>query len=336
MADYKGRNEGARNGTTGGQEEAVDRAKSVKEKYADRLKAFPNVVGVGVGHEVVAGKRSDRIALRVYVRQKLPKSQLPPDGILPDIIDGLPVDVIEDEFWIHQQGPVPLADRLRAHTFLVGGISIGNLLVGGSGTLGVSVFDNRTGQEMILSNWHVLCFSDTCQPGEPIIQPGAFDAGTASDLVAQLARAVLSPDVDAAIAQPLGQRPLFKEVLEIGIVEASARAALGMAVRKSGRSTGLTAGTVADVSADVDVRGYPNGTQSFRDQIVIEGTVEVSIPGDSGSVWVDDANQVVGLNFAGSTRRAIANHIDAVFTALDINLGPGMTVLDWHTRAATL
>jgi len=326
MADYRGRKQDP----LGDEQQKVDRAKSVKEKHADRLKRFPNVVGVGVGHEIVGGKRTDRVAIRVYVRKKLPKDQLAPGAILPDTIEGVPVDVIEDEFWIHQQPPISLEERLVAHTFLRGGISIGNLLVGGSGTLGVSVFDNRTGQEMLLSNWHVLCFSDTCQAGEPIIQPGAFDNGTEADLVAELVRAVLSSNVDAAIAQPLGQRPLFKEVWDIGFVEASGVAQLGSVVRKSGRSSGFTAGTVSDISADVDVNGYPDGTHHFVDQIVIEGSGPISIPGDSGSVWVDGADLVVGLNFAGSSTRAIANHIDAVLTELDINLNPGMSVLDWH------
>lgn len=323
---------------TGEQEKAADRARSVKERHATRLKAYPNVVGVGVGHEVVAGQRTDRICIRVYVRRKLPKSELPPEAVLPDSIDGLPVDVIEDEFRIHQAPPVTLEDHRRPHTFLLGGISIGNLLLGGSGTLGVSVFDNRTGQEMLLSNWHVLCGSDQCQVGEPIIQPGTGggDIGTANDVVARLYRVELNTEVDAAIAQPSGQRILFKEVLEIGPVDTSSHAILGMRVRKSGRTSGLTVGTVADVSADVDVQGYPSGTRSFHNQVVIEGTTEISVPGDSGSVWVDDANQVVGLNFAGSPTRAIANPIDAVLTTLDINLGPGMTSLDWHTQAATL
>ena len=327
---YRGRKQGSPGRE---QQEVVDRAKSVKEKHADRLKRFTNVVGVGVGYEIVGGKRTDRVAIRVYVRKKLPKDQLAPDAILPDTLDGLPVDVIEDEFWIHQQPPISLEERLVAHTFLRGGISLGNLLVGGAGTLGVSVFDNKTGQDMILSNWHVLCFSDTCQTGEPVIQPGAFDNGTEADLIAELVRAVLSPHVDAAIAQPLGQRPLFKEVWDIGFVEAASVAQLGAVVRKSGRSSGFTAGTISDISANVDVNGYPNGAQHFVDQIVIEGN-NISIPGDSGSVWINDANEVIGLNFAGSSTRAIANHIGAVFAELDINLSPGMSVLDWHPLVA--
>jgi hypothetical protein len=329
MADYSGRKPASQT-PNDEQEKVVDRAKAIKEKHADRLKRFPNVVGVGVGYEVVDGKLTNRVAIRVYVRRKLPKDQLAPDAILPDTLDGLPVDVIEDEFRIHQETPITLEERLIAHTFLRGGISIGNLLVGGSGTLGVSVFDNKTGQEMILSNWHVLCFSDTCAAGEPIIQPGAFDNGTQADLVAELVRAVLSPRVDAAIAQPLGQRPLFKEVWDIGFVEESNVAQLGAVLFKSGRSSGFTSGIVTDISADVDVIGYPNGTQHFIDQIIIDGN-NISVPGDSGSVWVNAGDEVVGLNFAGSSKHAIANHIDAVFAELDINLGPGMTQHDFQS-----
>jgi hypothetical protein len=323
MADDRGGKKDSQ-GSTGGKDPVVDRAKAIKEKHVDRLRSFPNVVGVGVGHEIVGGKRSDRVAIRVYVRKKLPKDQLAPDAVLPDTLDGLPVDVIEDEFRIH-------ADRLSANTFLVGGISVGNLVLGGAGTLGVSVFDSRTGQELFLSNWHVLCGSFTCQIGEPVIQPGAFDGGTNADLVAQLFRAVLSAEVDAAVALPLGERPLFKEVLDIGFVEESNVAILGSTAQKSGRSSGFTIATIADISADVDVTGYPDGTHHFVNQIVLEGDGPISIPGDSGSVWLNMSAEVIGLNFAGSTSRAIANHIDAVFAALEINLDPGMTQHDWQT-----
>jgi hypothetical protein len=335
MANSSGRKQGSPAGT-GEQEKAVARAKSVKERHVRRLKSFPNVIGVGVGYEIVGATRTDRVSIRVYVRKKLPEDQLAPEAVLPDTIDGIPVDVIEDEFWIQQQGPIPLEERRRAQNFLVGGISIGNLLVGGAGTLGVSVFDNRTGQEMILRNWHVLCARDTCQAREPVVQPGEFDGGTANDLAAELVRAVLSANVDAAIAQPLGQRPLFKEALELGLVEAQSQATLGMVVRKSGRTSGVTVGTVVDISADVEVDGYPNGTQDFIGQIIIEGDHPVSMRGDSGSVWVDNGNLVVGLHFAGSPGRAIANHIDAVFAELDINLGPGMTAFSWHTLVTTV
>ena len=319
MANDRGRKDSQ--DPTGEQKEVVDRAKAVKEKHVDRLKAFPNVIGVGVGHEIAGGKRTGRLAIRVYVNKKLPRDLLAPDAVLPDTLDGLPVDVIEDEFWIHQS-------RLEAHTFLVGGISVGNLILGGAGTLGVSVFDNRTGQELFLSNWHVLCGSFTCAAGELIIQPGAFDGGTQADLVAHLFKAVLNQDVDCAVALPLGQRPLFKEVLEVGFVESFNQAVLGSTVHKSGRTTGFTSGPISDISADVTVNGYPGGARDFVDQIIIDGNV--SAPGDSGSVWLNDADEVVGLNFAGSSSRAIANHIEKVFVALDINLDPGMTVIDEH------
>ena len=85
-------------------------------------------------------------------------------------------------------------------------------------------------------------------------------------------------------------------MLEIGPVDAPGRAVPGMRVRKSGRTTGLTEGVVADVSADIEVNGYPDRTRSFHNQIIVEGP-QVSDRGDSGSVFVGDDNQVVGLLF---------------------------------------
>jgi hypothetical protein len=315
----------------------LTRAMAVKERHAARLAAHPNVVGVGVGYELAGGRRTGRVCIRVYVRKKLPKASLPADAVLPDSIEGVPIDVIEDEFVLQQAPTVAIDDHRRRQLFMVGGISIGNLVAGGSGTLGISVFDNRTGRELILSNWHVLCRRADCQVGEAIIQPGqgGGDAGTSRDIVGRLVRWSLD-NVDAAVAEPTGQRFLFKEVLEIGRVEASAQPSLGMRVRKSGRTTGLTEGTIADVSADINTPGYPSGTITFHSQIVVEGTTTVTDKGDSGSVFVDDDDRVVGLLYAGSGQRALANPIDAVLAALDIKLGPGMTVLDWPVIAAAL
>ncbi len=52
-----------------------------------------NVVGVGIGLRQQGGERTNEIALVVMVRQKVPRSQLAPDDVIPDEIDGVPVDV---------------------------------------------------------------------------------------------------------------------------------------------------------------------------------------------------------------------------------------------------
>ena len=210
---------------------------------------------------------------------------------------------------------------------MMGGISIGNEVAGGSGTLGGSVFDNRTQQDLMLSNWHVLCGSLTCEVGEPIIQPGTGgdDTGTAADIVGRLHRFVLTDEVDAAIALLSGHRFLRRDLLNLGSFAGIAGPVLGAEVRKSGRTTGVTAAIIADVSAEIGVIGYPQGTLTFQNQIVIENA-NPSALGDSGSLWIDGSNRVIGLNFAGSPGRAIANPIAAVIDALDIDLDHGITM----------
>jgi hypothetical protein len=317
-------------------EAAVLRAVRLKETSAEQLQGYPNVTGVGVGFKEVGGRRTDTVAVRVYVARKVPREELADEDVLPDQIDGVPVDVIEAQFHVHG-GPLAATDHRTRFNPLIGGISIGNVVLGGSGTLGGSVFDNRIQEDMILSNWHVLCGRADCAVGESIIQPGTGggDTGDASDMVARLYRSALTGEVDAAIARLSGQRFLLRDLLELGPLSGVADPVLGLTVRKSGRTSGATTATINDVDADVDVNGYPGGSRSFQHQLVIEDS-NPSLPGDSGSLWVDDANRVIGLNFAGSSGRAIANRIRSVIQALDINFDRGVTMQAFVAATNTL
>lgn len=139
------------------QDAILRRALEVKEKFVVRLKAYPNVTGVGVGYKVFKGCRTDEICLRVYVKKKFPRQELRPEEVLPEEVlpervEGIPVDVIEATFRILLALPAPPREaHRRRHNPLVGGISIGNSALGGSGTLGVSVFDNESGEDMMFS-----------------------------------------------------------------------------------------------------------------------------------------------------------------------------------------
>jgi hypothetical protein len=310
----------------------VARVSKVKEAVAESLMARPNVTGVGVGYRFVGGRRTDQVCLRVYVRKKLPKSELRPEELLPESIDGVPVDVIEADF-----ATLAGEENRRRHSPLLGGISAGGFVRGvfeTTGTLGVLVFDLRLGEGVILSNWHVLCGRLGCATGDPVVQPGAGpggDGGDEDDVVARLERAALTSRVDAAIARLTGERFLLQVNLELGPVVEAGRAALGMAVRKAGRTTGMTAGTVTDINATVSVGGYPTGVRTFVGQIVVqrEGGGVLSRPGDSGSVFLDDANRVVALLFAGGPdSMAIANPIEAVMEALEVGFTGGVTLQD--------
>ena len=123
--------------------------------------------------------------------------------------------------------------------------------------------------------------------------------------------------VDAAIARPLREEDVLPEILNIGTFEEVAVAELGMAVKKSGRTSGYLEGTVQQVDVTVNVNYGAGRTVQFTDQIIASPMGE---PGDSGSAILDDQNRLVGLLFAGSDESTIFNKIGHVFAALNLTL----------------
>lgn len=76
-------------------QDETERARRVKKNHEAQLMAKANVVGVGVGLCKTGGIQTGRVGLVVMVSQKLPRSSLSPDDLLPREIDGVPVDVQE-------------------------------------------------------------------------------------------------------------------------------------------------------------------------------------------------------------------------------------------------
>jgi hypothetical protein len=307
------------------------RAMEVKGRQAAFLRAHRNVTGIGVGFREVRGRRTDEVVLRVFVSKKLPLSQLAPADVLPREIDGVPIDVAEGRM---RELSVP-ADHQVRHAETKCGISIGNQITGGSGTLGATVFDGLSGQQLILSNWHVLCGRLDCEPGEPILQPGTGggDGGTPADLFARVLRFRFDAFVDAAVAVLTGHRFCSEEMLGLGHMSPRLGSpTLGLEVAKSGRTTAVTRGRIVDVSVEIDVEFKSIGVRTMKDQLSIEsdsGGVVV-LPGDSGSVWVDSAQRAVALTFAGNDpgTRCTATAMPTVVAALGIQFGPGTTLQD--------
>ncbi len=124
-------------------------------------------------------------------------------------------------------------------------------------------------------------------------------------------------EVDAALARPVDPNMFSGEIRGIGQVSGTKVATLGMGVRKSGRTTGFTTGTVNLLNATVSV-AYGNRTARFTGQII---TGPISQGGDSGSLIVDAIeNKAVGLLFAGSNLSTIFNPIDKVLELLKVNI----------------
>ncbi len=122
--------------------------------------------------------------------------------------------------------------------------------------------------------------------------------------------------VDAAVAKPVDGSAISNEIIDIGAITGVKTAQIGMSVRKSGRTTGTTVGTIQSLNATLQVGYGGNRVALFENQIL---TSNMSQPGDSGSLLVDGTeNKAVGLLFAGSDEVTVHCPIETVMQLLNI------------------
>ena len=300
-------------------EEEQKKMEKFLRKHRKKLMAFPNVHNVDVGFEFANGQPTGRLAIRVHVTAKVAKSGLKRKDQVPDEIDGVPVDVIQFNPQLH-------LTRRQRHEPLVGGVRIMNTSMTGGGTIGMVVFDRITLEPLGISNYHVMMRTPPVA-GDTISQPG-------SNVPANILGIVKASNqtLDCAVCR-IGGRQWSLEIFGVGEVTGTTLARLGMKVYKSGLSSGVTWGII-------------DGTDSSSFTVVPDSSVpssgEMSLPGDSGSVWMElTSNRVTGLHFAGESstdpnERAKAKHIHPVLNALNVlvieKAAIGAAVIGAHCR----
>jgi hypothetical protein len=306
---------------------------SVRDEWLQR----PGVVAIDIGFKWIRGEMTSELAIRVHVVEKKPPSRLTDEDIFPESIGGIEVDVIEASYV-----PQALSDsklelaasgRDKRYEVIPVGVSVGSRY-STAGTLGAKVIDLKTGDEMILSNWHVLAGRSGARAGLPIWQPGWIDGGTREDnTIAELTRWVLGP-FDAAVATLNGSRPVTSKTPEGKAILDVTEPRLAMLVWKSGRSTGFTQGFVDGIKMRVSIPYGELGIKMIDHVFHVvprpgSEMKEISMGGDSGAVWVDEeTGKAVGLHFAGERanlpEHALANEIIQVTKALNIRF-PGQS-----------
>jgi hypothetical protein len=205
-----------------------------------------------------------------------------------------------------------------------GGFSIGHFRVT-MGTLGGIVRIEST-WGYILSNNHILAATNSGVSGDPIYQPGVTDGGRRRDTIGHLHNFIRldfsggNNEVDCAIAKACDpwNPHVMRNVWGIGIPNAIATASVGQAVRKSGRTTQITYGTILSDNATTRLSYGPGLTAVFVNQLQYTHMTQA---GDSGSlVWDRDSLTVVGLHFAASGAGCYGNKIQRVLSLLNVNL----------------
>lgn len=314
--------------------QAVNNAKASAE---EELLGKPNVVGVAAGYKIKDGVQSTTPSVMVLVSQKMPPELLGTGEAVPKTVKQKPTDVLEvgtlfagdSEETLVRTGLDALALTTRTRPVRPG-YSVGHpkITAGtiGAGCYDLSVMPGIPPRYYILSNNHVLANSNVANIGDPVLQPGPFDGGTLpADAIGRLSRFVpIKFDgscnyVDAAVAE-VPFHVLDRDIYWNGYPASAAKAAaVGMLLKKSGRTTSFTTGRVTAIGATVNVNYGSGKVAKFCNQIV---TTNMSAGGDSGSLVLDLQNNPVGLLFAGSNVATILNPISLVQMALQVRIWP--------------
>ncbi len=326
----------------------------VKAAHKDTILAKPHVIGVGTGYKISKGVLTDELCLVTLVRQKMPLDGLSPQAIVPKSVDGVLTDVVEigdvralqtpTSRWRPAPGGVSIGHfRITAGT--LGAIvrdrdtnerlilSNNHVLANsndaspGDSILQPGTADGGTTANDVIAHLLRFCpiqFNEA--PGNCSIASSFAEVGNAiAALLGSKHRvqsvyvnAQATNMVDAAVARPVNDADVLDEILAIGTVSGTVEATLGMPIRKSGRTTGFTTGSISVLDATVNV-SYGTGRVAQFDGQIIAGAM--SQGGDSGSLVVaGNELKAVGLLFAGSDQSTIINPIQAVLDCLNVTI----------------
>ncbi len=289
------------------EQEAIQRMLARKRELEQELLQRPGVHGVSISPKLVDGEATGELAITLHVSKKLPADELARANVapMPRAIGEFVTDVVE-----HEQ-PAPHVDSNKYRPVQIGcQIQFSNAF----GTLGAYVRSNSgfPGGTLLLTNQHVL------PAGGDVFQP---DNGKGNK-IGTVSRQVLSPNVDGAVAA-VTDANVSNVIVGIGPVNGTRDLTIGdigLAVRKRGRTTELTNGTVISIAYS----GTRTDGWNFQDQIRIDGgLVPFSRPGDSGSGVFDANCRIAGLLWGGGGNFGVASPIAAVQAELNVTVIAG-------------
>jgi hypothetical protein len=328
----------------------LNRIRGILGSHRKQLLKRAHVVATGIGYKQTGGAKTETLCIVCSVKEKIPASQLSGQDLVPAVVDGTPTDVVQTGVIRALQAPT---DRFRPAP---GGVSVGHVAIT-AGTLGCWVTKNGQkvilSNNHVLANSNDAEIGDAIlQPGP--FDGGSFPQDHIVNLTrfvpisfqgepsqCQFANAVISVFnlgcrmigsntrykatqiqaednlVDAAIATPLNAADVKDEIINIGPIQGTIQGELGMAVKKSGRTTGFTTGEIQQVDVTANVQYGAGQIAVFTDQLLAGA---MSQGGDSGSAVLDENNRLTGLLFAGSDTTTIINRIENVFSALGVSL----------------
>ena len=339
-----------------------DQIRAIKEQHKNMLLNLPNVCGIGIGYRITAGRMTGELSIMILVRKKLPKAGLGAKAVAPQEIQGVRTDVLQvgdiralqlpTERWRPAPGGVSLG-HYKMSTGTLGCTvydrTTGEVLILSNNHVAANINDAQIGDPILQPgaadggsvDKDTIARLEKFVPIDFGTEPATCNLANAFVTGVNLFTGLLGSShqvetfqyhpnasnlIDAAVARPVDEGDIKTEILEIGELAGVKAAALGMNVRKFGRTTGLTSGEITVLDTTVSVN-YGSGLAAiFDDQIV---TTAMSQGGDSGSLLVaGDSRHALGLLFAGSEESTIHNPIQTVFDQLNLSLLPNRITLE--------
>lgn len=298
------------------------------------------------------GEPEDRPGVHIYVARGS-KSFL---RSLPDEIHGIPCTV-------HNVGKLFVKPHLSATTTNRGNLyeHDDRVACGSScapaglmlaGTFGALVRKNAGGKLYALSNNHVFADCNHTSVGQPILSPAGMDARAGLRAPSEICRH--SEIVELRSGAPALVAPCREDIAIAEVPDGDAVSswqgddedgydtptdttdpATGLRVKKFGRTTGLTFGTMQSVQVRLSL---PYQSQNFRALVWFQDVWMIrsndsdpfALGGDSGSLVVtEDGDKVVGILFATSNKGAFGivipiDRVLAAFGGLSLVAGHGV------------
>ena len=318
---------------------SVPTSAEIQKAYETALHRYigrPEVTGITIGPKIKRGQEG-AAAIRIYVAEKFDTKVLLARDVLPEMIGGVPTDIIPRRYRGHAMSDAER--RLRRYRVepLQPGVSL-SLPGGNTGTLGLIVRKYDEPKDLgILTAAHVVVRLNS-DAQHAIIQPPASFSGSSTDKIAELGAFLLPPlSGDAAFCKlttprrlnvrPYGLNAGVHQVLKLADVKE------GIPVEKSGMMTGVTKGDIEAVGM-IKYRLVENGPMVLSAGFEIKprsgATGRLSRDGDSGACWVRSQDGAgVGLHVAGEEHpdpdqgdRAFACFLETVLKELHLELIP--------------
>jgi len=284
-----------------------------------QLEAIPGVVEVGIGIKESGHEMTGEPAFGVYVEEKKPPEEVPPGEMIPAEIAGFPTDVRVRQKLTKQE------DTAKYRP-LKGGVQIARAGSDGLGTIACfGHLDTPEGEVILLTAAHVVgIMQDDTPAGRTGGSNNNIELGQPSHTeswcckcndIAVTVHGVNHRRLDYAIARLKPGVTRIAEIEEIGAITAIGEPMMGQAVKKRGRTTGLTTGNISMLlmnAAGTAVEGYEVKKNGGNDAFTLGG--------DSGAAVLNNANEIIGLHHEGNGDTATGPNIVSRGTRIQVVL----------------